>query len=62
MYKSENNFEKALDEIIGSGNKYFNTLNFKRDAITFIENKKGSATRYGNVGKGFAGERFFSEK
>lgn len=37
--------EKALDEIIGSGSKYFNTLNFKRDALTFVPNKKGSSTR-----------------
>ncbi len=42
--------EKTLDEIIGSGGKYFNTLNFKRDALTFIENKKGTATRYGKKG------------
>lgn len=37
--------EKALDEIIGSGSEYFNTLNFKRDALTFVPNKKGSSTR-----------------
>ncbi len=37
--------EKALDEIIGSGSKYFNTLNFKRDALTFVPNKNGTATR-----------------
>ena len=42
--------ENALDKIIGSGSKYFNTLNFKRDAITFVENKKGTATRYGKKG------------
>ncbi len=42
--------EKALDNIIGIGSKYFNTLNFKRDAITFVENKKGTATRYGKKG------------
>ena len=42
--------ENALDEIIGSGSKYFNTLNFKRDALTFVENKKGTATRYGKKG------------
>ncbi len=39
-----------LDKIIGSGSRYFNTLNFKRDALTFIENKNGSATRYGKKG------------
>lgn len=32
--------ESALDEIIGTGSKYFNTLNFKRDALTFVPNKK----------------------
>ena len=42
--------EKALDEIIGKGSKYFNTLNFTRDAITFIKNKNGTATRYGEKG------------
>ncbi len=42
--------EKALDEIIGSGSKYFNTLNFKREALSFVENKKGTATRYGKKG------------
>ena len=42
--------EKALDEIIGSGSKYFNTLNFTRNALTFVKNKKGSATRYGEKG------------
>ncbi len=42
--------DKRLDKIIGSGSKYFNTLNFKRDALTFVPNKKGSATRYGVKG------------
>ena len=42
--------DKALDEIIGSGTRYFNTLNFKRDALTFVENKKGTSTRYGKKG------------
>ncbi len=44
------NVENALDKIIGKGNKYFNTLNFNRNALTFVENKKGSATRYGVKG------------
>lgn len=42
--------EKELDVIIGSGSKYFNTLNFKRDALTFVENKKGTSVRYGKKG------------
>ncbi|MCH5321680.1 MAG: alpha-mannosidase, partial [Eubacterium sp.] len=42
--------ENRLDKIIGTGSKYFNTLNFKRDALTFVPNKKGTATRYGVKG------------
>ncbi len=42
--------ESKLDEIIGSGSKYFNTLNMHRDALTFVPNKKGTATRYGMKG------------
>ncbi|MGN1329373.1 MAG: alpha-mannosidase [Eubacterium sp.] len=42
--------ERGLDEIIGSGSKYFNTLNFKRDALTFVPNKKGTSSRYGERG------------
>lgn len=38
--------EKGLDEIIKSGSKYFNTLNFKREALTFVPNKNGTSTRY----------------
>ncbi|MGN0523913.1 MAG: alpha-mannosidase [Eubacterium sp.] len=36
-----------LDEIIGTGSKYFNTLNIDRTALTFIPNKNGTSTRYG---------------
>lgn len=42
--------ETALDEIIGTGSKYFNTLNFERNALTFVPNKNGSATRHGAKG------------
>ncbi len=42
--------EAELDRIIGTGSQYFNTLNFKRDALTFIVNKKGTSTRYGKKG------------
>ena len=45
-----NDVENALDKIIGTGSKYFNTLNFKRDQLTFVPNKKGSSTRYGVKG------------
>lgn len=41
---------KRLDTMIGTGSKYFNTLNFTRDALTFVPNKKGTATRYGVKG------------
>lgn len=42
--------EAKLDEIIGNSGKYFNTLNFTRNSLTFVENKKGSSTRYGKKG------------
>lgn len=42
--------EQKADEIIGSGTKYFNTLNFTRDALTFVANKNGTSKRYGVKG------------
>ncbi len=45
-----NDIEKRVDRIIGKGSKYFNTLNFTRDALTFVANKNGSSTRYGVKG------------
>lgn len=42
--------EKELAEIIGSGSKYFNTLNFTRDSITFIPDENGDITRKGEKG------------
>ncbi len=42
--------ETALDEIIGTGSKYFNTLNFEINSLTFVPNKNGSATRHGAKG------------
>ncbi len=42
--------EGRLDRIIGTGTKFFNSLNLKRDALTFVPNKKGTATRYGVKG------------
>lgn len=42
--------EKALDEIIGGGAKYFNTLNFKRTSLTFVPNKNGKSSRYAQKG------------
>lgn len=46
-----NEVENGLDKIIGSGEKWFNTLNFKRDAITFVEDEEGTVTRYGKKGR-----------
>ncbi len=42
--------EAVLDEIIGTGSRYFNTLNIRRDTLHFIENKKGTSTRHGKKG------------
>lgn len=42
--------EKELDGIIGDGKEYFNTLNFERDALTFIEDENASMERYGKKG------------
>ena len=42
--------EATLDRIIGSGKKYFNTLNFRRKSLTFVPNKKGTSVRYGEKG------------
>ena len=48
--KDYREIDVALDKIIGKGGKYFNSLNIKRDALTFIENKNGTSTRYGKKG------------
>lgn len=45
--KDYSDIEKCVDGIIGTGTKYFNTLNFTRDALTFVPNKKGTSTLYG---------------
>ncbi len=42
--------EKELDAIIRTGESYFNTLNFTRDALTFIEDESGTSERYGKRG------------
>ena len=43
--------ETELDKIIGTGSKYFNSLNIPRDALTFVENKAGTSSRKGKKGK-----------
>lgn len=42
--------DKTLEKIIGSGTQYFNSLNFPRTALTFVENENGDSTRYGKTG------------
>lgn len=42
--------ERELAEILGSGSKYFNTLNFKRNNIAFIPDENGDITRMGQKG------------
>lgn len=39
--------EAELYKIIGTGSKYFNTLNFERKSLTFVPNKNGSSYRLG---------------
>ena len=42
--------EQRVDEIIGTGDKFFNSLNFTRTHLTFIPNEKGESIRYGKKG------------
>lgn len=42
--------EKRLDKIIGKGGNYFNSLNFTRSHLTFIEDENGKSVRYGKKG------------
>ncbi len=42
--------ETALDKIIGSGDEYFNTLNFTRDTLTFIPDNGVNDFRCGENG------------
>ncbi len=42
--------EKELYEIIGNGSQYFNTLNFKRNNISFIPDENGDIIRNGEKG------------
>ena len=38
--------DNELNEIIGSGSKYFNSLNFERNALTFVKSENGTSTRH----------------
>ncbi len=42
--------EKELSEIIGEGEKYFNTLNFRRNSLSFIADENGDIIRNGKKG------------
>ncbi len=42
--------ERRVDKIIGTGEQYFNSLNFPRTHLTFIENENGNSNRYGKKG------------
>ena len=42
--------DARLDKIIGTGEDYFNSLNFTRKHLTFIENPYGESVRYGKRG------------
>lgn len=42
--------DRTLDEVIGSGTQYFNSLNFVRTQLTFFENENGDSTRFGKKG------------
>ena len=42
--------DKALDEIIGTGESLFNTLNIRRNTVEFIEDENGIFTREGKNG------------
>lgn len=41
---------EALDDFRGKGESYFNTLNFPRTSLTFVENENGNITRCGKKG------------
>lgn len=45
------NITSGLKSVIGKGEKYFNSLNFERNAVTFIEDENGTITRKGVKGK-----------
>ena len=42
--------DARLNKIIGTGEDYFNSLNFTRSHLTFVENPNGESVRYGKRG------------
>lgn len=42
--------EQRVNKIIGTGEQYFNSLNFPRTHLTFIPDDMGNSTRYGKKG------------
>lgn len=40
----------AVEDFIGQGSTYFNSLNFTRSALTFVENENGNVVRCGKTG------------
>ena len=42
--------DARLDKLIGTGEDYFNSLNFTRKHLTFVENPNGESVRYGKRG------------
>ncbi|MBR2954492.1 MAG: alpha-mannosidase [Clostridia bacterium] len=42
--------EQRVNKIIGTGEQYFNSLNFTRTHLTFIPDEMGNSTRYGKKG------------
>lgn len=42
--------DRELDCVIGGGNKYFNSLSFRRESVTFIEDENGDCVRKGKKG------------
>ena len=42
--------EERVDKIIGTGKKYFNSLNFSRTHLTFVPDESGESVRYGKKG------------
>lgn len=45
-----NEIDARLESVIGTGEKYFNSLNFKREHLTFIEDANGHSERLGVKG------------